>query len=84
MPKKTLLIGSNISDLGNGNYQLTNTQQVDFVDWYANPNNYIGYFICDGEVNTCSQPRYIGKVAKTTYAYVNIDQKILIAKKPRV
>lgn len=79
-PTSTILVGSNLTDLGNGSYKLTNTQNIDMKDWYSNYSNYIGNFICDGENDTCTSMKYIGQGTATTYSYLTTDQKILIAK----
>lgn len=76
-----IVFGDSITDNGNGTYTLNNTVSLTYTDWFNNYSNYTGKYTCNSSSTTCENPRFILWGNSRAYYYVDISEKIVIAKR---
>ena len=75
-------IADSITDKLDGTYELSgNITSVSPTDWYQNYSNYKNKYTCgDATTTICANPRYITSTYNNTYYYIDVSEKIMIAK----
>ena len=75
-----ILFGDSLTDNGDGTYTINNTISSTLTDWYNNYSNYNNKYTCNSSSAVCTNPRYITRTTLTNYNYIDVGEKILIAK----
>ena len=74
-----MILGDSVTDNGDGTYTLNNPISVSLSDWITN-GYYPTKYTCNNSSSTCINPRYITSTTRVHYEYVDLSDRILVAK----
>lgn len=75
-----ITFGESVTKISENNYVLSDTTTIPLADWYNNYSSYANKYTCGSDVTSCSAPRLITSAYSSYYNYIDLTQKILLAK----